>query len=92
MDQNVTEKPPRAVANRFELAAGRMADAWLHAGRMTVTRADLLLACEFLRASGWRVARLDDGLIRVHRRGGSARSVTPEHLVLLAMRRLATSE
>jgi hypothetical protein len=92
VDQNVTNKPPRTVASRFELAAPRMADAWLRAGRVTVSRTDLSLACDFLREAGWRVARADGGLIRLHRKHGRARAVTPEAVVLLALRRLVRSE
>jgi len=89
VDQNVTEKPPRSVASRFELAAGRMADAWLRAGRVVVSHADLQLATEFLRQAGWRIEPPRDGLIRVHPRGGPERSLTAETLVVLAFRRLA---
>jgi hypothetical protein len=89
VDQNVTEKPPRFVASRFELAAGRMADAWLRAGRVVVSQADLQLATEFLRQAGWRVESRRAGLIRVHPRGGPERTMTAETLELLAFRRLA---
>jgi len=89
VDQNVTEKPPRTVVSRFELAAARMADAWVRDGRVTVTRDDLHLASEFLRATGWKVFERDDGLLRlVERRSRRVLELTPEGAVVLAMRRL----
>jgi hypothetical protein len=90
VDRNVTEKPPRAVVNRFELAAARMADAWMRAGRVTVTSDDLHIAREFLQATGWRVSESRSGLLRVvARRSRQVLELTPEGAVLLAMRRLA---
>ena len=90
MDRNVTEKPPRAVVNRFELAAARMADAWVRAGRVTVTSDDLAIAREFLQAMGWKVTDGRGGLPRVvARRSRRVLQLTPEGAVLLAMRRLA---
>ena len=90
MDRNVTEKPPRAVVNRFELAAARMADAWVRAGRVTVTSDDLAIAREFLQAMGWKVTDGRGGLLRVvARRSRRVLELTPEGAVLLAMRRLA---
>lgn len=90
MDRNVTEKPPRAVVNRFELAAARMADAWVRAGRVTVTSDDLAIAREFLQAMGWKVTDGRGGLLRVvARRSRRVLQLTPEGAVLLAMRRLA---
>ena len=90
MDRNVTEKPPRAVVNRFELAAARMADAWVRAGRVTVTSDDLAIAREFLQAMGWKVTDGRGGLLRVvARRSRQVLQLTPEGAVLLAMRRLA---
>ena len=90
MDRNVTEKPPRAVVNRFELAAARMADAWVRAGRVTVTSDDVDLACDFLQATGWKVSDGRAGRLRVvARRSRQVLQLTPEGAVLLAMRRLA---
>jgi hypothetical protein len=90
VDRNVTEKPPRAVVNRFELAAARMADAWVRAGRVTVTSDDLAIAREFLQAMGWKVTDGRGGLLRVvARRSRQVLQLTPEGAVLLAMRRLA---
>jgi hypothetical protein len=41
VDQNVTRKKPRKIISRFELAASRMAEAWLEAGEVTVSADDL---------------------------------------------------
>jgi hypothetical protein len=90
VDRNVIEKPPRTVVNRFELAAARMADAWLRAGRVTVTREDLDVAREFLQATGWKVTDGRPGLLRVvARRSRRVLELTPEGTIVLAMRRLA---
>jgi hypothetical protein len=90
VDRNVTEKPPRAVVNRFELAAARMADAWVRAGRVTVTSDDLDIAREFLQAMGWTVTEGREGLLHVvARRSRRVLELTPEGAVLLALRRLA---
>jgi hypothetical protein len=90
VDQNLTAKRPRAVVSRFELAASRMADAWLRSGRITVTPHDLALAREFLQTTGWSVLDGRDGLLRLEaRRSRRVLEVTPEGAVMLAMRRLA---
>jgi len=89
VDQNVTEKPPRKVVSRFELAASRMADAWLRAGRVTVSREDLLIARDFLEQAGWVIRDLGSGLVELAYKRGPAQAMSFEALVLLAMRRLA---
>jgi hypothetical protein len=90
VDTNVTEKPPKKVVSRFELAASRMADAWLRAGRVTVSREDLRIARDFLEQAGWVVRDLGCGLVELAaKRGGPSREMSFEALVLLAMRRLA---
>jgi hypothetical protein len=88
--RNVIERPPRPVVNRFELAAARMADAWVRAGRVTVTRDDLDLAREFLQTTGWQVTDGRPGLLRVAaRRSRRVLELTPEGTIVLAMQRLA---
>ncbi len=90
MDQNVTDNPPKRVDSRFELAASRMADAWVRAGRITISRDDLRTARDFFERGGWIVEETGDGLLRVsRRRGRRIRELTPEALVLDAFRRLA---
>ena len=90
MERNLTDKPPRKVASRFELAASRMADAWLHAGAVTVSADDLRIAREFLEQTGWIVQEAGGGLMRLaRRRGGAEHELTRQGVVLLALRRLA---
>jgi hypothetical protein len=90
VDTNVTEKLPKKVVSRFELAAARMADAWLRAGRVTVSREDLQIARDFLEQAGWVVRDLGCGLVELTgKRGGPSQEMSFEALVLLAMRRLA---
>lgn len=86
---DVFDDPPRPVATRFELAALRLADAWLTAGRLQVSSEDLQLAREFLARDGL-VLEQDVGLVvRLHRGDGAAVEMTREDAVLLAIRRLA---
>ena len=90
MDTNVTEKPPKKVVSRFELAASRMADAWLRTGRVTVSREDLQIARDFLEQTGCVIRDVGCGLVELaSKRGGPSQEMTFEALVLLAMRRLA---
>ena len=78
MDHDVTRKTPRKVASRFELAASRMAEAWLEAGTVTVSADDLRVAREFLTQTGWTVREARGGLLRLARkRGGPVREMTP---------------
>lgn len=90
MDQDVTRKKPRKVVSRFELAASRMAEAWLEAGAVTVSADDLHVAREFLTQTGWTVREARGGLLRLTRkRGGPVREMTREAVVLFALRGLA---
>jgi hypothetical protein len=90
VDTNVTDRPPKKVVSRFELAASRMADAWLRAGRVTVSREDLRIARDFLEQAGWVVREVGCGLVELAgKRGGPSQEMSFEALVLVAMRRLA---
>ena len=90
MDHDVTRKRPRKIESRFELAASRMASAWVRAGRISVGPDDLRIARAFLEETGWRVGDLTSGVVRLARRqGGPVRELTPEAVVLLALRQLA---
>jgi len=90
VDQDVTKKKPRKVVSRFELAASRMAGAWLEAGAITVSPDDLRVAREFLTHTGWMVREVNGGLLQLaRRRGGPARQMTREGVVLFALRGLA---
>jgi len=90
VDHDVTGKKPRKVASRFELAASRMAEAWLEAGAVTVSADDLRVVREFLTQTGWTVREARGGLLRLARkRGGPVREMTREAVVLFALRGLA---
>jgi hypothetical protein len=90
VDHDVTSKKPRKVASRFELAASRMAEAWLEAGAVTVSADDLQVAREFLTHTGWTVREVQGGILQLTRgRGGPVREMTREAIVLFALRGLA---
>jgi hypothetical protein len=91
VDQNVTRKKPRKVLSRFELAASRMAEAWLEAGAVIVSPDDLRVAREFLTHTGWTVREVSGGLLQLARkRGGPVHRMTREKVVLFALRDLAS--
>lgn len=87
--QDLLKNRPRPVATRFEVAAVRMADAWLQAGRVDVTPDDLALAREFLEGTGSTVRITSGALLRLRHRDGRAETLTREEMVVLAFRRLA---
>lgn len=87
--QDLLKNRPRAVVTRFEVAAVRMADAWLEAGRIHVSPDDFALAREFLEGTGSTVRATSGALLRLRHRDGRAEMLTREALVLLAFRRLA---
>ncbi len=60
---------PRAVESRFELAAVRLAERWLAAGRVTVSSDDLRIARDFLEQVGCNVRELPGVLVRSRTRG-----------------------
>ena len=90
VEHDLTAQPPHAVRTRFELAIQRMMDAWVTAGRIEVTAADVKLACEFLELSGWKVEDAPAARVRVTNREGHAREMTREAAVMAALRRLAS--
>lgn len=90
MEQNVVEQRPRTVGSVFELAASRMAEAWLSAGRVEVSAGDLRLAREFLEQTGCQVDETPGVLVRVRHRDGRVQEMTREATVMLALRRLAS--
>jgi len=61
VEHDLTEKQAHPVRTRFELAIGRMMDAWLTAGRISVTAGDVKLAGEFLEQTGWKVEDAEVG-------------------------------
>jgi hypothetical protein len=90
MEEDLTAKQPHPVRTRFELAIGRMMDAWLIAGRVQVSADDVKLAREFLELSGWRVEEAGHANLRLVHRDGRSEEVTREAAVMTALRRLAT--
>ena len=90
MEEDLTAKHPHAVRTRFELAVGRIMDAWLNAGRVEVSPDDVKLAREFLEQSGWRVEEAGHAHLRLVHRDGRSEEVTREAAVLTALRRCAT--
>jgi hypothetical protein len=87
--QDLLKHRPRAAVTRFELAAVRMADAWLEAGRVDITPDDLAIAREFLEGTGSTVRITSGALLRLRHRDGRAETMTREAMVVLAFRRLA---
>ena len=78
---------PLAVTTRFELAAPRIADAWLATGRVRVSRADFCIAREFLERDGWKVKEVPGVRVRLAHRDVSGET-TREGAVMVALRRL----
>ena len=88
MEHDLTQQPPHAVHTRFELAVPRMIDAWIAAGRLKVSPADLQLAREFLELSGWKVEDAPEARVRIVRREGEGEEMSRENAVMVALRRL----
>src|SRR5262249_42816387 len=55
VEHDVTAERARPVSTRFELAALRMVGAWLAAGRMSVSAAEMQIARGSLAQGGWSV-------------------------------------
>jgi len=89
LEQNVLDERVRAVKTQFELAAGRMVEGWLEAGRIRVSAGDVQLAREFLEHAGCRVEDMPGLRVRVVNGEGNAEEMTREAAVLTALRQLA---
>jgi hypothetical protein len=90
-DEHDRVSPPprlRPVATRFEVAAPRLADAWLRAGRIEVSRADLDPALEYLARLGVQVRSPEAILLSVEHPDGRLEELTREQVMLLAFRQL----
>jgi hypothetical protein len=92
MEHDLLEERARPVRTRFELAVRRMMNAWLAAGRIRVSPADVKLACEYLENQGCRVEDAPGALYRLTSEEGNAEEMTGEATVITAMRRLATPQ
>ena len=90
MEHDLTEKRAHLVGSRFELAIGRMMDAWLVAGRISVTAGDVKLAREFLEQTGSKVEDAPAARVRLVEDDGRTEEMTREAAVMTALRRLAT--
>jgi len=83
--------PPRAVEWPFELAARRIADDWIDAGRVEATAEHLRLATPFLHHCGLTVEVLPGLEVRLVSATGRATVMSREAIVVTALRCLATS-
>ena len=90
MEHDVLEKPAQPVRSRFELAIGRMIDAWLVAGRISVSAGDVKIAREFLEQTGSKVEDAPAARVRLVSDDGRAEEMSREAAVMIALRRLAT--
>jgi len=84
--QDVLENPPRKLQSRFELAAARIADAWLDSGHISTTTADYRMACEFLEQSGWVVEPRPGLTVRILRGHTFSEQIPREEMVAIAIR------
>jgi hypothetical protein len=91
VEYDLTEKRARPVRTRFELAVGRMMDAWIAAGRVRVSPRDVKLAREFLEQTGWTFEETSNARVRVVNQQGRAQEMTREAAVVTAMRRLVSA-
>ena len=81
---------PLPVTSRFQLAAPRLADAWLRAGRIRVSPEEFRIAREFLERDGWTVEELPGVRVRLRHPGFSGET-TREEAVVVALRRLVVA-
>jgi hypothetical protein len=81
--------PTPEVRSRFGLAAARMADAWLRAGRVRVSANDFRIVRDFLERDGWTVEELPGVCVRLRSGGSLSAEMTREAAALVALRRLA---
>jgi hypothetical protein len=88
VEVDVLEIRPFEVRTRFELAAARMADAWLHAGDVRVSAEDFRIARDYLERDGWLVEQRPGLRVRLCHRGFFSEEMTREEAVLVAFRRL----
>jgi hypothetical protein len=96
VEEKLTELHVRKVSSPFELAAARIVDGCLAAGRVHVSAADFRLARQFLAEGGWRLEDVVGARVRVVKRDGRARErydeLTREAIVMAALRMLVTRD
>ena len=88
VEHDLTDSKPHTVRTRFELAIQRMMDAWIAAGRLEVSSADVQLAREFLEQAGWKVETTSGARMRIVNREGQTEEMSREDTVMAAIRRL----
>ena len=79
---------PRPVESRFELAAVRIADAWLAARRVKASADDLQIARDFLEQVGCNVRELPGVLVQLENEDGRVEEMSREAAIVEAFRRL----
>jgi len=85
---DVLRNVPRQVRSRFELAAVRIADAWLAAGHAKASADDLQMARDFLEQVGCNVRELPGVLVRLEDEDGRVVEMSREAAIVVAFRRL----
>jgi hypothetical protein len=85
---DVLRNVPRPVRSRFELAAVRIADAWLAAGHAKASADDLQLARDFLEQVGCNVRELPGVLVQLEDEDGRVEEMSREAAIVIAFRRL----
>jgi hypothetical protein len=85
---DVLRNVPRPVRSRFELAAVRIADAWLAAGHAKASADDLQMARDFLEQVGCNVRELPGVLVRLEDEEGRVEEMSREAAIVVAFRRL----
>ena len=84
--QDVLDNPPRKFQTRFELAAARIADAWLDSRRISTTTADYRMAREFLEEFGWVVEPRPGLTVRILHEHAFSKEMPREEMVAIALR------
>src|SRR2546428_10373419 len=79
---------PPEVRSRFALAAARLADAWLRAGRVRVSANEFRIVRDFLERDGWTVEELPGVCVRLRSDASLSAEMTREAAALVALRRL----
>lgn len=85
---DVLRNAPRPVQSRFELAAVRIADAWLAAGHAKASADDLQIARDFLAQVGCNVRELPGVLVQLEDEDGRVVEMSREAAIVVAFRRL----
>ena len=87
-EDDLHARRPRQLRVRFEIAAARMIEAWVAAGRIAVSAGEMQLAREFLEDDGWTVRDVPGTRVELVRGTGNAREVSREDAGMMALRRL----